>query len=347
MANGGNNTMNKNAYSLPNPAGQTPPRRCHSIRRTISIDTRWPDTREGPIELQGNARDLATFSSLRKTQILEAADFHLTADSDRYIREISSTTDQATLEQLLNTQAMKPLRMQLDTLFPNLPEQSRLIYQLLHDITGTLIVADWAWASRKESLLPEPRAKRRATMAKMEGACTGFQAGSSSLSTDGSYQASMASPVEPLPRSDDTKSWHPLPESTGVSLRRARRLDVWLDGDIQLESHFQDSATQEQSDQRLSVHEYSVRASFDVRTHVLKSLIATPHILPFPECPGAIRNIQGLLGAHASELKQQVSATLYKTNGCTHLNDVLRSLASAPALIDQLKQVISGQPLTA
>jgi hypothetical protein len=170
----------------------------------------------------------------------------------------------------------------------------------------------------------------------MEGVCTGFSPGASSLHTDGAYQASMAALVPELAHPDDPDGWHPLPQyQTQVTFRRARRLDLWLDGNIEVESTFQDSAINDDG-QRLAVHEYSVRAQFDRSNCQLLAIEATPHILPFPECPGAVAKIQRLVGTPAAALRETVSEKLRKVEGCTHLNDAARALAEIPALAELL-----------
>jgi hypothetical protein len=69
----------------------------------------------------------------------------------------------------------------------------------------------------------------------------------------------------------------------------------------------------------------------------LLTLDATPRVLPFSECPGAVKNISRLIGSSLSDLRQTVLDELPGTLGCTHLNDVLRALAEAPALVNHLR----------
>ena len=327
--------MNNQNAKLPNPRGEVPIRRPGSARRTSTIDATWPEEREGRIQLHGITRDCITPEKGHALHTIGHDELFVTADSDRCITQIRSTPDRPSLQTLVGIRALKELRQQLASVIPQDQQKGAPFYSLMHDITGVVIISDWAWASRKESLLPGPRDKRRAMMAKMESACIGFHPDSSALRTDGRYQANMAAFVPPFVREDDPEGWHDLPDVTGVSMRRARWLDLWIEDDIHIESGFQDSATTEEGP-RKAVHEYSVRAIFDKQSMVLKSVIATPHILPFPECPGAVKNIHRLLGSAAPDIRDQVSQTLYKTNGCTHLNDALRSLADAPALVANL-----------
>jgi hypothetical protein len=88
------------------------------------------------------------------------------------------------------------------------------------------------------------------------------------------------------------------------------------------------------------VHEYVVHATAERDTGELLSLRAEPRILPYRECPSAPDNIGRLIGVPIGELRERVIERLPGNLGCTHLNDVLRSLAEVPVLAKQL----SGGP---
>ena len=127
-------------------------------------------------------------------------------------------------------------------------------------------------------------------------------------------------------------------------MRRARRVDVWIeDGVIVIDAAFQDSAsTRDGNGQRAALHEYNLSATADPQTMRLLSIDATPRVLPFPECPGAVANLPRLIGSDLSAMRQTVLDELPGTLGCTHLNDALRSLAEVPALVRYLRQSIEA-----
>jgi hypothetical protein len=120
-------------------------------------------------------------------------------------------------------------------------------------------------------------------------------------------------------------------------MRRARRIDVWFDTVMCIQSSFQDSAATPEGG-RAVLHEYQLAATVDPDSLRLLSIDATPNVLPFAECPGAVANIVRLLGADISELRQKVLEELPGTLGCTHLNDALRALAEVPALANLLRE---------
>ena len=55
-------------------------------------------------------------------------------------------------------------------------------------------------------------------------------------------------------------------------------------------------------------------------------------MVPHEECPAAVGSAQGILGVAAGDLRDRVSMDLFGPRSCTHLNDLLRSLADVPAL---------------
>jgi Protein of unknown function (DUF2889) len=61
-----------------------------------------------------------------------------------------------------------------------------------------------------------------------------------------------------------------------------------------------------------------------------------PRVLPYRECPNAAPNATRMIGQRLADFRQSVITTLPNTLGCTHLNDVLRSLAEVPQLAENL-----------
>ena len=133
--------------------------------------------------------------------------------------------------------------------------------------------------------------------------------------------------------------WHSLDEQKGVAMRRARRMDVWLDQRLWMDIGFQDSATTPNGE-RVAVHEYRVLASADAESFKLLSIEADPRILPYRECPAAALNVSKMIGVPLERFRKEVTVELAGTLGCTHLNDVLRSMSDAPQLA---KHLFSGR----
>lgn len=325
-------------YLLPNPNNSAPLRRPTSVRRTTTLVATWPEDRHGTINLEGLARDIYTKEDGVSFEVLGSEKLLVSVDKDKHIAAISAQQSTTDLSPLIGISCFSELRRALDEVLAPDNATGGPLYQLVHDMTGLMIASDWAWASRPLSNTPSERRRRQKLLTSMAGACMGLAPGTSSQFTDGLYQAKMAALVPPLRNEKDPQGWHEFaPHNDEISLCRARRLDVWLDNEkIMLDTSFQDSASTEEGIQRKGVHEYRVRASFDSASLRLTAIEATPHLLPFRECPGAVENLQRLLGTTAEGLRAEVSIQLRKTHGCTHLNDAARALASAPAFIDEL-----------
>jgi hypothetical protein len=144
-------------------------------------------------------------------------------------------------------------------------------------------------------------------------------------------ERTIPTPAGPLAPLDDPGDWHEMPPLAPGSMRRQRLIerhgdDVW--------AMFRD--TYARPDGSLSVlHEYSLEANLeptpDGRSRVC-SCVATPRVLPWLECPGAAASAARIAGHPVPALRALVKDDLVGTSTCTHLNDLLASLAQADAL---------------
>jgi hypothetical protein len=192
----------------------------------------------------------------------------------------------------------------------------------------------WNPALAMERLAPD----KGPTLASMEGVCIGFRPGSSALTMARATGTSNTAIVGSLVNPADPAGWHVLPVHEDVAnLRRARLIDVWRDGDIiHVWSLFQDSSSMPGRAEREAVHEYSLSATADAATGQLLTLDVRPGTLPHGECPAAMANIPVLVGTPMAALRTTVIQRLRRTAGCTHLNDMLRSLAEVPMLAERI-----------
>jgi hypothetical protein len=171
--------------------------------------------------------------------------------------------------------------------------------------------------------------------------CAGYAEGASSLLPDGypnhgNYSRAEAAPVE---NPSDSAGWHAMPSQSGPKTRRTRRMDLWREGElVKVELGFQDSGANPEGG-RTAIHEYLVHAEIDAAAGVLTALQALPLVLPYRECPGASIKATRMIGQKVRGFRQSVLETLPSTLGCTHLNDVLRTLADIPRLAQSLPSV--------
>lgn len=324
------------------PAGPSPLRRPGSIRRTSSIETHWPEGPGRPMRMRGRARDLFTPDGGAEPRVLAEDWTDILASFHREILEIETSHGAQAARELVGARAGGKLRGELARLFPEDLAQASPLHLLLDDFAGASLVAGWGWSRWPGEAMAKLRAesaKNAGRGGRMEGVCAGFRPGASSLTAEGgpNHEHQSSAAVPPLPHPEDPAGWHELTAQTGVGMRRARRLDVWLDGAVRLDIHFQDSGTTPQGEGREAIHEYRVFATADPETFELLTLEVQPRVLPYWECRAASPNASMMLGVRLGDLRETVLKTLPGTLGCTHLNDVLRSMADVPSLVARLR----------
>ena len=312
-----------------------PPRRAGSVRRTATLDFTWPDGLGGDTVLDGRARDLRTNGDGTASVLAEAA-LGMVSDPRRVIKEISSAPDLPPLQGLVGESAMSGFRRRLAGVATAEIAAATPLHLLLDDVPGATLVSGAAWQrwyDMKRYLEMKIDVKQRV----MTDVCTGYQQGSSALHPDGTLRWRQdREPAVDIEAVDDELAWHGHASSAEVTMRRARRIDVWVTGSvIGIDAFFQDSSTVPEGG-RQSIHEYTLTAEADLESRTLRSVTPVPRVLPYDECPLAVRNVSALAGLPLSELRPAVLERLRGPLGCTHLNDMLRSLADVPGLAGQL-----------
>jgi len=328
------------------PVARPPQRRPGSVRRTSTILMTWPGGITGGLHLTGRCRDARTAASHGPTddqprpplQVLAQKDMIAVAGMDPTVRAVSSP-GRAGLDGLVGSRAGGALRADLDEVVPDLKRSGAPLYLLLDDLAGTSLIAGFVWSRWRNEMPDHAELGKGIPVRSMQGICSGFPPGASSLNPDGTQSgiAHVVQRVPPLIDPADPEGWHALDPPPPMAMRRARRIDVWCDpaeqGSVQIDAMFRDSCW-EPDGSEVAVHEYHLTAT--ARNGVLTSLIAEPRILPFAECPYAAANVGVLVGAPLEDFRVEVLERLKATECCTHLNDALRALAEVPALTASL-----------
>jgi Protein of unknown function (DUF2889) len=320
---------------LPGPVAGSPVRRPGSVRRTSSFDVCWPDGREQAAQLTGRARDLLTPGDGGPARALAEQVIRVRAARDRTIESLAADPPVPRLAELVGAGGGRGYRARLADLLPAERRAGALAYLLLDDLAPVTLVAGVAFVMlarlRGEAFkIPVGRSARGPRI----GVCSAYRPGSAALevTADGHRKTEHDFRLAaPLVRADDPDGWHQLLDSPGLSMRRARRIDVYADDGLRVDSMFQDSVRLPDG-QRFAVHEYRVSATIDPRSGELASVTAEPRVLPYGECVLAAGNAGRLAGTAAAELRDIVLALLPGIDGCTHLNDALRALAEVPVL---------------
>ena len=313
-----------------------PPRRPGSVRRTVTMDFTWPEGLAGDTVLDGRARDLRTSEDGTVTVLAEAA-LGLASDARRIIRRISSRPRLPGRQTLVGESAMSGFRRRLSEVTAAVAAAETPLYQLLDDVPGATLVSGAAW-QRWYDMDQYLELKADVTKRVMTDVCTGYQHGSSGLNPDGTLRwRQERQPAVDIDAVTDELGWHRHASPPGVTMRRARRVDVWAVGQvIHLDAFYQDSSSLPEGG-RQAIHEYTLTAQADLETGAVRAVTPVPRVLPYDECPLAVRNVAALDGVPLSELRGAVLERLRGPLGCTHLNDMLRSLAAVPALARHLR----------
>ncbi|MGE0795795.1 MAG: DUF2889 domain-containing protein, partial [Acidimicrobiia bacterium] len=330
---------------LPGPLPRSAPaRRAGWLRRTSHLDTvRAADgIMRGAARVGGAARDLRTTGTGTGAEVLGEAALTITLEAGRI----------ATVEQ----SPAEPSCRDLVGLHPGFGFRGSAL-PLLRATAGTplgLLVDDLSGASAasgylsiRERLLsgqPAVPALPPGTALPAGGAtnvdvCAGWRAGGIPTirrQTGGEMPVGVPPPAPSL-ASDDDLAWHAMPTLEVGITRRLRRLDLGPVGDhLAVDAMFRDSAVEPDGTERV-VHEYALTAALDPRTLTILAIEAEPRSLPFPtDCPFAAASTPSLAGQTVHDLRRTVPKLLPAAESCTHLNDMLRSLADVAWLAGHL-----------
>lgn len=317
-----------------------PPRRPGSIRRTSTMDFTFPGGLSGDTVLDGRGRDLMTAPDGSATEIGRAR-LDLTTDVNKIIKAIRTAPDVPELAALVGDSSMSGFRKRLADAAAGAGDRTAtlpsLLFLMLDDVPGAVLVSGSAH-QRRYPLEEYLKLKAHIRDRVMTDICTGYQHGASSLNPDGTliWQQTRLPAVLIDERLDDELAWHEHPETTDTSMRRARRTDVWLEGGtVHIDAFYQDSATDPVVG-RVSIHEYVLSARADLASLTLDSIAPVARVLPYTECPLATLNVDAVVGVSLAELRPTVLERLAGPRGCTHLNDMMRTLADVPALVSAL-----------
>ena len=237
----------------------------------------WPGGLGTELYLQGRARDLHTPTEGAPTVVAQA-DLTVLTGRERDIQSIEADPDVAGLERLLRVRAGSGLRAAIAAELPGEVEGGTPLYLLLDDLGGATLIAGYTYF-RWADVFPEMRSRiENGPQRVMQGTCSGFREGSIALKSDGTLShvrqntartASLVDPADPL-------GWHELQEHPVMGMRRARRIDVWANGDLlEIDAWFRDSVWVPEGHEE-AIHEYQILGTADRSTGTLLSVRAVP-----------------------------------------------------------------------
>lgn len=325
------------------PATATPPRALGSVRRTTSIDTVRPDGPDGELVVDARGRDLRTGpDGVDQVEVLGEVALALRLEPATHalmdIRADRTGADGLPdLRPLLGASVGSGFRRLLDQALPGERDRGSLLYLLLDDLVGAVLVSGYSLLHA--DALPRRDGLVDAMAARLGDQCAGW-------ALDGGFIANLretgrlATPHgPPAPElaslDDDSHAWHAMAPLPPDATRRRRRLDVSAPGPggmNAIDAHFRDSHVDGDGRETV-VHEYVAGGSVDARRRLIVDMWARALVLPWAECPAAVTSARRLQGTTFDDLRLRIRRELVGTASCTHLNDTLRSLADLGALL--------------
>ncbi len=346
--------MSTNPPATIGPATTTIARRPISVRRTSHVDMVLnSDGIAGPLQLLGWARDLYTDGTGIGTVIGEAqVDARL--DGERRLRTLR------TAPQIPGTEVLKGLvvgpgfRSALSQAAGREAAARSPLYLLLDDLPVAALISGYAALYRSApggsgpglASLGEGSGPDRTRMLRAD-ICSGWRSDGTMMVALRSGQSMPVSVGPKAPRMEDQGDplgWHHLGEMRDGSMRRQRLIDVAGDDPLIVHAMFRDSHKAVDGLETV-LHEYSVEAIVNPENMRVESCKAAPHSLPWPECPEAAGSALRLIGEEVHNLREFVRANLSGVGTCTHLNDLLRSLADVTVLARSLPGTYREAPL--
>jgi hypothetical protein len=311
------------------PISGTTPRRSGSIRRTSTIDTNRSAQAPDRLVVTGRARDLltrfdGTSENLGEVRLDAVVDY----SNECELVSISATPAFPALEALLGAAVGSGFRGKAIDAMPIEAANGTLLNLLVDDLPGAILVSGYA-ASRIGHFISRPNQQAQGDL------CSGWRHGGTIMIeiSAGRIPPIVTGPqATRLDRDDDTAAWHQLDPLGPNGMRRARRLDVYPGDEVRIDAYFRDSH-RSLTGEHTSIHEYSLDGK--ARDGVIESLQARAHALPWLECPHAVESAAWLVGTPLHDLRRRVRRDFVGIDTCTHLNDMLRSLADVEQLATQ------------
>lgn len=313
--------------SVAAPLTRLPIRPPGSIRRTATLDAVVDGSWETGCLLSGRARDLVTDVD---GSVRASTDGVISArvGAAGELTELNLPASPGFADSLLGRDTRRGFRAVLAEAAQGLGAGASLECMLLDDFPGLRIISGYA-------RVREQRPAGSKSEGSPIGTCSGWRpGGTAALTVDTGFAALGDRPVAPaLSTMTDGRGWHEDPPMRPGSMRRRRLLDVIPGDRMLIYGYFRDTYC-EPDGSEVVVHEYEIRGIADGFPAALVAVDAAPSSLPFAECQLAAPNVGRLEGTRLGDIDHAVRITLTGVLGCTHLNDLMRTLRFVEPLRD-------------
>lgn len=293
-----------------------------SVRRVAYLDIDRPDGVGGTLVLGGRAWDFAIDAD-RRPSVREAVTLRASVDyhGGRTLSGIETSPAVPELAALVGHSAIAGFRGRVADAAPRVSAPLAL---LLDDVPmGTLISGHAVSAARERD---GDSVTASTGYVPVGDQCAGYSANGALITTIAVRGRSPVADGPAAPPVHDAFGRSPRPLAVH-SMRRRRRIDRWVvDGAIHIDAMFRDTYGRADGVETV-IHEYELTVIADEGTGVIREAVATPRVLPWFDCPGAVASAGRLVGMTLDRVEGTVRRELRGVDTCTHLNDLLRSIA--------------------
>lgn len=307
-----------------NPTCSVPPRPPGAVRRTSSLDVRLGPNAGGALRLLGRARDVRTRVD-GDVDVLGHTSVDLELDADLVITQLVVDPPECRVLHLVGHRLPRGFRAAVADRLGDDASSSRLAL-LLDDVPMGVGISNYARMASGQAYEGPPAA------AKVD-ICSGYREGGTLLTRVEQIGRQPASGAPPAPDlvAPDPEAWHALPPMPAHTMRRLRHAQIAPGSPLRVTAGFRDSHMGVDGAE-VVVHEYTVEGTVDPDTLRLLDVVATPHVLPYPECPAAAASVATLSGRHVAGLRDGARRALRGTSSCTHLTDLMAAVAGVAEL---------------
>jgi hypothetical protein len=291
---------------------------------------------DGPwLHLAGAARDLETTD--RGARVRDAASLDAHVDPRRRLASLDLVPDRPEATALAGSVVGSGFRSKVATVLPG--ERGTPLGLLLDDLPGASLISGYVRVrAEAHAGLPSGSTVPVGALEAMTDVCSGWRAGGRAMSSVASGDGIPLQDCPPAPDlaggegSSDVLGWHEIGSLPPGAMRRRRRIDVGGRDPVGVNAMFRDTYG-EPDGTEVVLHEYGLEATLDPDGLVVRSIEATPAVLPFGECPLAAAHVEDLVGRAIGDFRSAVREQLTDIRSCTHLNDMLRVLADVAYLV--------------
>ncbi|MGD9795655.1 MAG: DUF2889 domain-containing protein [Acidimicrobiia bacterium] len=312
-------------------ATSTVPRLPRSLRRTSHLDALVGAGPGDGTELSGAARDIHT-DAHGAAHLVASASLRAHLHPDRSLQSLV-TDPGIDVDGLLGRAVGRGFRATLDTAVPVERTARSPLFLLLDELPVILVISGYV------DLFTE-RGTANPAVEHQRDICSGFRHEGvmmQSFDTTGALPISIGPAAGDL-GADDDLAWHDIDDQVPGSMRRRRLVEIRHDaaGHRSFYGYFRDTYRASWDEREIVMHEYQIHGTVDVGLGhgalVVRTCVAEPLTLPWPECPHAAASAGWIVGKRVDQIRDTVRFEYRGTDICTHLNDLVRSLGDLDAL---------------